>query len=91
MHKTRKPVRKCHDCKLNLGDHCGLFANPHKQWQPGKCKGHKNDELFSRYIEDQTKHPPKGSKEERRKRAKLAKTEPHHDGTRSHQGPFVGG
>jgi len=91
MHKNPKSVRKCRGCKLNFGDHCGKFANPHEQWQAGKCKGHKNEELYRQYLDDQAKHPRKVDKEERRKRAKMAKTEPHHDGTRSHQSPFVGG
>ncbi len=90
MHKSPKPVRKCHGCKLNLGDRCGVFPDPHKQWHPGKCGGHGDEELYQRYLEDQEKHPPDSRKQERRRRARLAKTEPHHDGTRSHQSPFVG-
>ena len=90
MHKSPKPVRKCHGCKLNLGDHCGVFPNPHKQWQAVKCKGYKNDELYRQYLDDQARRPPDDSKELRQKSARLAKTEPHHDGTRSHQSPFVG-
>ena len=90
MHKTWKPVRKCHGCKLNLGDRCGVFDDPHKQWQSGECRGFGNDDLYQRYLDGQAKHPPDTDREERRERAKLAKTEPHHDGTRSHQSPFVG-
>ena len=91
MHKSLKPVRKCHGCKLNLGDHCGIFPNPHKQWEAEECKGRKNDELYRQYLNDQAQHAPDSGKEERRKRARQAKTEPHHDGARAHQSPFAGG
>ena len=84
MHRSSKPARKCHGCKLNLGDRCGVFRDPHKQWGAGKCKGFKNEALYQRYLEDQAKHPPDTSKERRRQRAKLAKTEPHHSGTLAH-------
>jgi len=32
-----KPVRKCHGCGLNLGDHCWLFAYPRGQWRGERC------------------------------------------------------
>ena len=90
MHKTHKPVRKCHGCKLNFGDHCGVFDEPHAQWHTGRCSGYGNDELYQRYLDDLEKHPPDPGKEERRARARLAHTEPHHDGTLAHKAPFVG-
>jgi len=33
---SRKPVRKCHACLLNLGDHCWLYAYPRGQWHGKK-------------------------------------------------------
>jgi hypothetical protein len=90
MHKSHKPVRKCHGCQLNFDDHCGVFEDPHQQWKSGKCKGHQNDALYQQYVAEQAKHPPKAAKEQRRQKAKLAQTEPHHDGTLAHKAPFIG-
>ena len=89
MHKTRKPVRKCHGCKLNLDDHCAVFPYPHKRWSSGKCKGFKNEEFYQKYLDDQTKHPPDPRHEQRREHARQTKTEPHHSGTLSHRSPLV--
>jgi len=33
----QKPVRKCHGCGLNLGDHCWLYAYPRGQWRGERC------------------------------------------------------
>jgi hypothetical protein len=91
MHHTPKPVRKCHGCKLNLGDHCGIFEEPHEQWHNSTCRGYQNEELYQKYLEDMEKHPQDDRKEARRRRAQLAQTEPHRDGTLSHKSPYVGG
>jgi len=90
VHKTRKPVRKCHDCKLNLGDRCGVFENPHEQWKHGNCHGFGNDELCRQYAEEQAKHPPDEGKEKRRELAKEAKSETHHSGIRPHKSTPAG-
>jgi len=90
VHKTRKPVHKCHGCKLNLGDRCGVFENPHEQWEHGNCHGFGNEELYQQYVEAQAKHPPDEKKEKRRKFAKEAKNEPHHSGIRPHTSPKDG-
>ena len=82
MRSSPKPVRKCHGCPLNLGKSCGVFASPHEQWAKGKCPGYMNEELLKRYQEDIAKHPADPAKVERQERAKLTRTEPHHDGDR---------
>jgi len=89
MHKSAKPVRKCHNCDLNLGQRCGLFADPHKQWQSGKCRGYLNPELYQQYLANRDRRLEKGQAAERRERAKKARTEPHHDGTLAHRTPLV--
>ena len=89
MHKTPKPVRKCHRCPLNLGDRCAVFSNPRKQWDSGTCRGLQDEALHRQHLERLAKHPTDRDKEDRRHRARLAKTEPHHDGTLSHRSPLV--
>ena len=89
MHKSVKPVRECHGCKLNLGDHCGVFPDPHARWQHGVCKGFHNDEMYQQYLADCAKHQTRPGEELRRVHAKLARTEPHHDGTQAHKTPIV--
>lgn len=36
MRRTCKPVRSCHACLLNLGDHCWLYKYPRGQWRGGR-------------------------------------------------------
>ncbi len=36
MKKSAKPVRKCHACLMNLGDHCWLYQYPRGQWRDGR-------------------------------------------------------
>lgn len=80
MMKWQKPVRKCNDCKLNLGDRCAIFENPRDKWHHGRCSGHNNPEVIKKYEEDLAKHPPKETKEKRKIVAKKRGTTEHHQG-----------
>lgn len=49
-HRSHKPVRKCHGCPLNRGDHCWGYAVPRQKWRlkngcPG-CLEEKVHEVF---------------------------------------------
>lgn len=55
--RAHKPVRKCPDCSLNLGAHCGVYSVPREMWHPCSCPGYKNEEMFSQYEAQQAKHP----------------------------------
>lgn len=49
-----KPVRKCHACPLNLGDHCWTYKSPRAQWRDGKtCPGFYNTGLHEEYRREQ--------------------------------------
>jgi hypothetical protein len=89
MHSSPKPVRKCHACKLNLGERCAVFPIPHEQWKHGTCKGWNNEALYQKYLDDEAKHPPDAHKAKRREVAKLAHTESHHDGTKARATPVA--
>lgn len=39
MKESQKPVRKCHACQLNRGDHCWLYKYPRGQWRGGRTCG----------------------------------------------------
>lgn len=80
MMKWQKPVRKCHDCKLNLGDRCAIFENPRDKWHRGRCSGYNNPELIKTYEEEQAKHPPNETKKKRKLTAKERNTVEHHQG-----------
>ncbi len=82
MHKTGKPVHRCHDCPLNLGKQCAIFDDPHAMWQKGKCSGYKNQELYERYQNDLQRHPPDPRKEKRRRATQLRQSEGHVSGQR---------
>lgn len=80
MIKWQKPVRKCSGCKLNLGDRCAIFESPRDKWRRGRCSGYNNPKLIKKYEEEQAKHPPKETKEKRKKVAKERSTIEHHQG-----------
>jgi len=84
MHRSRKPVRKCHGCGLNLGDHCGVFEWPHDMWRNHRrCPGYMNQELLAEYRARQERAPRKNPKKEKRKQvAKVRHTTTHLDGDR---------
>jgi len=84
MKRTNKPVRKCHDCGLNLGDHCGMYPVPKKMWQRHSCPGYKNEDMLSQYEAEQAKHPPDAAKEMRREVAKQRASEAHRQGRMEH-------
>jgi len=49
MKRTRKPVRRCNKCLLNLGDECWLYAYPRGQWRGRDCPGFGNDLVYAEY------------------------------------------
>ncbi len=80
MIKWQKPVRKCNDCKLNLGGRCAIYESPRDKWHHGRCSGFNNAELIKKFEEELAKHPPKETKEKRKMVAKERGTEEHHQG-----------
>ena len=79
--RSHKPVRECHDCGLNLGDHCGVYPIPKKMWHARACPGHKNEAMLRQYQEEQAHHPPDRKKERRCQAAKQRASQPHWQGT----------
>ncbi len=82
MHKKGKPVRKCHGCLLNIGDHCAIYKEPHDRWHHSKCASYNDQELYQKYKEDIEKHPEGDAKKQRREIAKKHNTEEHHQGNK---------
>jgi len=81
MRRTRKPVRKCRGCGLNLGDRCARFEFPHDMWHNHrKCPGYMNEQMLKEYQEEQAKKQLRTSKEMRRQVMKQRSTEPHYQG-----------
>jgi hypothetical protein len=78
---SRKPVRKCHACPLNLGDHCWIFLYPRGQWQRGQhCRGMEDASLHEQFREWRKQPSVKTRKELRREFFRTRKrTEIHHD------------
>lgn len=80
MHRTRKPVHKCHPCLLNLGDRCWAFDCPHDQWHnKSKCLGFENEELYAKFRDWQEEPRPQTPKERRREAQGERETEEHHN------------
>ena len=47
---SAKPVRKCHACLLNLGEHCWLYQYPRGQWRQGRrCRAVDDEVLHARF------------------------------------------
>lgn len=78
MNSGHKPVRKCHDCELNLFDHCGIYDIPREMWRHRTCPGYKNQELLDTYNEIQARLQVNEHKQKRREVARARATEPHH-------------
>jgi hypothetical protein len=67
MRLSRKPVRKCHACLLNLGDHCWVYACPRSRWRGGKrCAGFENEAMYRDFRAWQKEPTVKTRKELRR-------------------------
>ncbi len=67
MHRNNKPVRKCHSCLLNLGDHCWLYKYPRGQWRSGRiCPAFENEKIYKDFREWQKQPDVKTRKELRR-------------------------
>jgi len=50
MRQTAKPVRRCHACLLNRGDHCWLYRYPRGQWRGGRrCRAFEDEEILRRF------------------------------------------
>jgi len=82
MNVTKKPIRRCNGCQLNLRSHCGAFGVPRLMWDRGKCPGYNNEEMLMRYKATRGM-VIQAKQEARRKRQEvqaLRKTEPHHSG-----------
>ena len=84
MHTAHKPVRKCHDCGLNLGYHCGVYPDPREMWHHRPCPGYKNETMLTRYEAEQEKHPGNRTKALRQAVARQRASEPHWQGTRQY-------
>jgi len=79
--QSPKPIRKCHACGLNLGDHCGVYPTPREMWYNRSCPGYKNVGMLAQYELEQAQHPTDPAKQKRREVAKQRSAEPHWQGT----------
>jgi hypothetical protein len=67
MKKSVKPVRKCHACLLNLGDHCWIYRYPRGQWRGGKrCRAFDDAKLHKQFRTWQKQPTVKTRRELRR-------------------------
>lgn len=83
MHRTSKPVRKCHGCGLNLRDRCAVYDDPHAQWNKHRrCPGYMNEEMLAAYKAREAAAQEDRKKAKRKATARQRHTEPHYDGDR---------
>jgi len=83
MHRSEKPVRKCHGCGLSFRDHCGVYDNPRDQWRNHRrCPGYMNEKMLAEYEAHKIGRQHNQRKEKRKVVARKRKSEPHHDGDR---------
>ena len=81
MKRDCRPVRKCHNCGLNLGDRCAVYPVPREKWHHGLCPGYNNEEMVRQYEAEQARHPTDRRKQLRCEAARRRASEPHHQGT----------
>ncbi len=68
MRYSRKPVRQCHACLLNLGDHCWLYRYPRGRWRKGRrCGALGNQAVYAKFEEWRREPTVKTLKELRRR------------------------
>jgi len=79
--QSHKPTRKCHSCGLNLGDQCGIYPAPRKQWGRRPCPGYENGAMLAQYEMELARQLPDPAKQKRREVAKQRSSEPHWQGT----------
>ena len=83
MHRTHKPVRKCHGCPLSLGERCAVYEFPHDQWHSKvKCPGYMNQAMLAEHEARMAKEKSDHGRADRRSKTKRAQTEPHYTGRR---------
>lgn len=78
MMQHGKPVRRCHGCGLNLGEHCGVYAAPRDMWHHRICPGYRNADMLRAYQEDLARHRESPRKLKRRVAARERATTPHY-------------
>ena len=78
-HST-KPISKCKGCPMNSKKQCGVFSFPGQMWAKGNCRGYMNEQIYADYVKGQTEFHAKTPKELRREKARMHRTEPHHNG-----------
>lgn len=57
MRLHQKPVRKCHGCPMNLGDHCWVYQYPRGQWRSGSICRIRSDVAVLSAFEQWQKQP----------------------------------
>ena len=58
MRISRKPIRACYACPMNMGTHCWAYANPRARWEKhGRCPAFENEEIYALF--EQWKKQPR--------------------------------
>ncbi len=52
--RSRKPIRKCHSCLLNLGTYCWGYMNPRERWANRACPAFENKGAYAVFVSWQT-------------------------------------
>jgi hypothetical protein len=66
-----------------LGDHCGVYENPHLMWERHAiCPGYKNEKMLAAYLAAEARKQADLKKEKRRLAAKMQHAVPHQAGNR---------
>jgi len=83
MHRTHKPVRKCHGCPLNLGSRCAICECPHDQWHDrAKCPDYMNEALAEELKQRVSEATQDQASASRSMAMKLSRDVPHYQGNR---------
>ena len=78
--RTDRPIGKCKGCCLNFKTYCKAGFSPRRQWDRGRCRHYNDAALLEEILHRPEPTGARLAKANRRRRAELAATEPHHDG-----------
>lgn len=48
--RSRKPIKPCEGCRLNLGERCAAFLYPTEKWTHHDCDGYNDEALIEKYL-----------------------------------------
>jgi hypothetical protein len=79
-HSSGRPIGKCKGCCLNLKRICAAGLDPKSQWKKGRCRDFGDSRMLEAFLHPAAPTGAKAARLQRKARALVGGTQPHHDG-----------